>query len=81
MSCYATTRVTLGNLAIGSVVRLGGRLHRVVTPRILEDCISGEWVYDAELYGYEDVRPVNVEFIGRGDDPHVRELIKEEKQR
>jgi len=63
---YRTARVVLSSLdtiAPGSIVRLGNRLHKVVTPRILEDCLTREWVYDASLYGYTDAKPVTVEFV------------------
>jgi|688.fasta_scaffold122055_6 hypothetical protein len=63
---YRTTRVALSSPDIitpGSIVRLGDRLHKVVTPRILEDCLTREWVYDASLYGYADAKPVKVEFV------------------
>lgn len=86
MSSHTTTRRAFGdarNISPGSVVRLGdGRLYRIITPRIMECCQSGEWVYDATLYGYgyEDVEPVIVEFVGNQADPHVRALIKEEKR-
>lgn len=79
---HSTTRRNFGkarDISPGSVVRLGdGRLYRIITPRIMECCGTREWVYDATLYGYEDARPVTVEYIGNQADPHVRALIKEE---
>lgn len=78
----STTRVRLNRvdqITPGSIVRLGGGgLFKVITPRILECCHTGEWVYDASLYGYENVEPVNVELIGNQADPHVRAIIEEE---
>lgn len=80
-----TTRVQLSRvdqITPGSIVRLGGvGLYKVVTPRILECCHTGGWVYDASLYGYADVEPVKVEFIGNQADPHVRCIIEEERKK
>lgn len=77
-----TTRVQLSRvdqITPGSIVRLGGGgLFKVITPRILECCHTGGWVYDASLYGYPDAEPVQVEFIGNQADPHVRDIIEEE---
>lgn len=79
---HTTTRQSFGdarNISPGSVVRLGdGRLYRIITPRIMECYRTREWVYDADLYGYEHAKPVTVEYIGNQADPHVRALIKEE---
>jgi hypothetical protein len=81
MTAYTSQRRAFGNprdMTPGSVVRLGdGRLYRVLTPRILESCRNGEWVFDAEMYGYE---PVIAEFIGNQADPSVRALMEEEKK-
>ena len=81
---YATQRLAFGDvrhISPGSVVRLGGGgLYRVITPRIMECCRTREWVYDATMYGYENVKPVIVEFIGNQADPHVRALMEEEKR-
>lgn len=75
-----TTRQSFGDarrMSPGSVVRLGdGGLYRIITPRIMECCRTGEWVYDVSMYGYQDVEPVTVEFIGNQSDPHVRELVR-----
>lgn len=77
---HATTRRAFGkanNITPGSVVRLGdGGLYRIITPRIMECCRTGEWVYDVSMYGYQDVEPVTVEFVGNQADPHVRELVR-----
>lgn len=78
-----TTRVHLSrvsDITPGSIVRLGGEgLYKVITPRILECCHTGGWVYDASLYGYDNAEPVRVEFIGNQADPHTRAIIEEEK--
>jgi hypothetical protein len=80
---YVTTRARFSDpsqITPGSIVRLGGDLCRVVTPRILECCRTGRWFVDARAFrGGEHAKPVTVEFIGNQADPHVRALIAEEK--
>jgi hypothetical protein len=84
VTTYTTTRARFSDpsqITPGSIVRLGGDLCRVVTPRILECCHTGRWFFDARAFrGGEHAEPVRVEYVGGRWDPAVKALIEEESK-
>ena len=80
MTTYATTRTRFGRadqITPGSIVRLGGGLCKVITPRILECCRTGRWFFDARAFrGGQDAEPVIVEYVGPQSSPEVRDLVE-----
>jgi hypothetical protein len=80
VTTYTTTPARFSRadqITPGNIVRLGGELCKVITPRILECCRTGRWFVDAQAFrGGQDAEPVMVEYVGPQWDPAVRDLVE-----
>jgi len=56
--------ISIDKIAIGSIILLGGRPHKKLSPYICQDLTDGSLAYDARMYsGWEGSPPPMVEFI------------------
>ena len=56
----------IDKIAIGAIVRIGGELHKKVSPMICKSLQTGQLLYDARLYAqWKDSPPPMVEYVGR----------------
>ena len=56
--------ISIDRIAIGSIIRLGGRLHAKLSPYICFDLTDGSYAYDARMYPeFKNSPPPMVEFV------------------